>query len=97
MTKPKAEENTISDRIALYRFYIVAALSLIAEGGFVIAMLASLFIPNLPGRMEPTALLFAITGLVNIWVNPPDNKKKEGDSVNTTALPGASVNQTFED
>jgi hypothetical protein len=90
------ERESVSDRLALYKFYVVAGMSVLAEAAFVAAFLLSLFFPNLPNRIDSATLLLGITGVLNLWTNPPENKKKEGGEAQAIALPGSVVSQTVE-
>ena len=91
-----SERESVSDRIQLvplYRFYAVAGLSGLISLTLAIALLVQVFRPAQQSRVDPTALIFALQGVLALWIPSPDQQKKREPEQQAIAEKGGLVQQ----
>lgn len=90
------ERESVSDRlqlVTLYRFYTVAGLSGVISLTLAIALLVQVFRPAQQSRVDPTALIFALQGVLALWIPSPEQQKKKEPEQQAIAQSGGLIVQ----
>jgi hypothetical protein len=88
-----SERESVSDRMPFYRFCAVAGLSGMIAFTLAIALLVQVFRPAQQSRVDPTAIIFALQGLLALWMPSPEQQKKKEPEQQAIAQSGGLIVQ----